>query len=212
MEQKITSTDNLNVLLDTLALSPYWSWIDLRLLEATVVASGSVVAKHLLTSYKNAVFSKKLIDVIPEIPSKEVKDEYYTKIFSKFDKEFEEITIFDLLKRKSQLETVIMDLKKGTCALAHISEGCIEIHWFVPTNHIDHVRKAASLKRHKYDTLHLQYLQIGTMSKIYNPSILHSLHPDVAEPPLPVSAGRCCIVIFSITVFTCMTTYVCYYT
>ena len=197
MMQKITSTNNLNGLLDTLALSPYWSWIDLRLLQATVVASGSVKAKSLLTSYKNAVFSKKLIDVISEVPSKEVKDEHYAKIISKFDKEFEEITIFDLLKRKSQLETVIMDLKRGTCALAHISAGCIEIHWFVPTNYIDDACKAASLNRYKYDTLHLQYLQIGTMNKIYNPSILHSLHPDVAEPPLPMNAGRCYVLILA---------------
>ena len=187
MIQKISTTDKLVVLLDTLALSPYWSWIDLRLLQAIVVASGSTAAKNLLTSYKNAVFSKKLMDVLSEVPSKEITDEYYTKIISKFDKQLEELTIFDLLKKKSHLETVIMDLKKGTCALAHIGEGCIEIHWFIPTDYIDRVYKAATLNHYKYDAINLQYLQIGAYNKIYNPSIIKHVS---ANPPLPVSAGK----------------------
>ena len=187
MTQKVSTTNSLIVLLDTLALSPYWSWIDLRLLQAIVVASGSTVAKNLLISYKNAVFSKKLMDVLSEVPSKEITDEYYTKIISKFDKKLEEITIFDLLKKKSQLETGIVGLKKGTCALAHIGEGCIEIHWVIPTDYIDRVYKAATLNHYKYDTIHLQYLQIGAYNKIYNPSIIKCVS---AIPPLPVSAGK----------------------
>lgn len=190
MMQKITTTNNLNVLLDTLALSPYWSWIDLRLLSALVVASGSSTAKNFLDSYKKVTFSKKLIDVISDIPSKEVRDKHYTKIVSKFNKELDEITIFDLLKRQSQLETVIMDLKKGTCALARIEEGCIKIHWFIPTDYIDHVFKSASTKRHKYHTLHLQYLQIGAYEKVYDPSVLLSSQPVEAEPLFPVNVGE----------------------
>ena len=187
---KITSANKLNILLDILALSPYWSWIDLRLLQALVVASGSLAAKNLLTTYKNAIFSKKLIDVLPDIPSKEVKDEYYTRIISKFGKELEELTIFDLLKRQSQLETVIMELKRGTCALAHISEGCIEIHWIIPTDYIDHVYNTACLKRHKYDMLQLQYLQIGNFSKIYNPSNQYSIESVVPKLPQPINVGK----------------------
>ena len=187
LEKKIVATDKLDVLLDTLALSPYWSWIDLRLLQAVVIASGSTEANNLLINYKKTVFSKKLMDILSEIPSKEITDEYYDKIISKFDKKLEELTIFDLLEKKSQLETVIMDLKKGTCALAHIGEGCIEIHWFIPADYIDHVYQAATLNHYKYDKIFLQYLQIGTHNKIYNPSILKDVS---TKPPLPVSAGK----------------------
>jgi len=51
MVEKVKSANNLDTLLDTLTDSPYWSWIDMRLLEAMVAASGSNVAKDLLTSY-----------------------------------------------------------------------------------------------------------------------------------------------------------------
>lgn len=187
MKKRVQKAENLNVLLDTLADSPYWSWIDLRLLKAIVAASNSRASKNLITSYEKQVFSKKLTEVILSIPSKKHNDECYTKIVTKFKKDLEEITIFDLLERKSILETVIMDLKSGTCSLAHIAKGCIEIHWYIPTDYTDHVYRAASLKRQEYHTLHLLFIQIGAYEKIYNPSIVDSF--ATAEPPLPDGVG-----------------------
>ena len=189
MVQKIKTANNLNALLDTLAESPYWSWIDLRLLEAMVTASGSSVAKNLLTSYQNGVFSKKLIEVLPSLPNREIREAYYSKIVSKIKKDLDQITVSDLLKFQTELETVIMDIKNGTCALAHIEEGCIEIHWFVPTHCIDHAYNSACLKRHKFCTFHLQYLQIGTHRKIYDPSNSH-LSKTTVDPPLLNSVGK----------------------
>ena len=191
MVQKIKTANNLNALLDTLAESPYWSWIDLRLLEAMVTASGSSVAKDLLTKYRNTVFSKKLLEVLPSVPNIEIKDEYYSKIVSKVQKDLEHVMVSDLLEFKSQLETVIMDIARGTCSLAYIKEGCIEIHWFVPTHCIEDAYKSAYLKRHKFSTLHLQYLQIGAHRKICDPS---NQQLSTVDLPFPSSAGKiCCI-------------------
>ena len=191
MKERIRASKNLNALLDTLVDSPYWSWIDLRLLRAIVVASGSRAALKLIEAYKSQVFSKRLFEVISCIPDKEVSDKYYyDKIISKFDKNLEEITIKDLLDRKDKLETVIMDLKSGTCALASIVKGCIEIHWFIPTDYVNHAYNAATLKRHNYHALHLQYLQIGPYEKIYDPSIRHASHLVATELSLPVDAGK----------------------
>ena len=190
--QKIKTTNNFDALLDTLAESPYWSWIDLRLLEAIVTASGSSVAKDLLDKYQNVVFSKKLLEILPSVPNKEIRDAYYSKVASKFEKDLEHIMVYDLLQFKSQLETLIMDITSGTCSLAHIEKGCIEIHWFVPTHCIDHAYKSACLKRHKFYTLHLQYLQIGTHRKIYDPSSRQTsqLQATTVDLPLPSSAGK----------------------
>ena len=189
--KKIKAAENLNALLDILAESPYWSWIDLRLLEGIVIASGSSAANNLLIDYQNVVFSKKLLEVLPSIPNKEVKDAYYSKITSKINKDLEDITVSDLLKFRSELETVIMDIKIGTCALASIKEGCVEIDWFVPMHCIDHAYKSACLKRHKFHTLDLQYLQIGSYRKIYDPmSTLHSTQATTLDLVLPNSAGK----------------------
>ena len=174
-----------------MAESPYWSWIDLRLLEGIVIASGSSTANNLLIDYQNVVFSKKLLEVLPSIPNKKVKDAYYSKITSKINKDLEDITVSDLLKFRSELETVIMDIKIGTCALANIKEGCIEIDWFVPMHCIDHAYKSACLKCHKFHTLDLQYLQIGSYRKIYDPmSTLHSTQATIMDLVLPNNAGK----------------------
>ena len=190
MVKKVKAANDLNSLLDILVDSPYWSWIDLRLLEAMVAASGSGIAKGFLKSYRNAVFSKKLLEVLPSIPNTEVKDEYYSKIVSKVHKDVDKIIVSDLLQFQSQLETVIMDIASGTCSLAHIKEGCIEIHWLIPTHYIDYAYKSACLKRHKFCEFHLQFLQIGTNRRIYDPSILHYSHTATPEISAAITAGK----------------------
>ena len=198
MVQKIKSTENLNSLLDILAGSPYWTWIDLRLLEGIVIASGSSAAKCLLKDYQNIVFSKKLLEVLHGIPNKEVNDTYYSKIASKIEKDLNEITISDLLEFQSELETEIMDLKNGTCALVRIGEGCIEIDWLIPMHCIEHAFSSACHKRHKFQSLGLQYLQIGSYKEIYDPSIQRQLsETTVLDLPLPNSTGK-------ITMYVCI--------
>ena len=155
-----------------------------------VAASGSSVAKGFVNSYRNAIFSKKLLEVLPSIPNTEVKDAYYSKIVSKVQKDVEQITVSDLLKFQYDLETVIMDIASGTCSLSCIKEGCIEIHWLVPTHCIDHAYQSACLKCHKFHEFHLQYLQIGRHGVIHDPSVLHHSKTAPPEISLPVTAGE----------------------
>ena len=199
MIKKIKAANNLNALLDILVDCPYWSWIDLRLLEAMVAASGSSVAKDFVNSYRNAIFSKKLLEVLPSIPNTEEKNAYYSKIVSKVQKDVKQITVSDLLKFQYHLETVIMDIASGTCSLARVKEGCIEIHWLAPTHCIDYAYKSACLKRHKFHEFHLQYLQIGRHREIYDPSVLHHSRTAPPEISLPETAGKICIQLASNT-------------
>ena len=127
----IKTSKNIDELLDVLAISAYWSWIDefdVRLLEAMVTASDNTNAINLIEKYKDSIFKKKLKEILPDAPGKEIKEAYYTKIVSKDDKDPNDITVADLLKFQSQLETVIMDIKKGVCILEHLEKGCIELH------------------------------------------------------------------------------------
>ena len=49
---EIKAAGNFDSLLDLLVCSPYWSWIDLRIMEAMVAASGSFQAQRYLTIIK----------------------------------------------------------------------------------------------------------------------------------------------------------------
>ena len=187
--QKIKNAEILDALLDTLTDTKYWSWIDLRLLETLVVASGSTTAQDIVKKYKATVFSKKLVDVLPNMPNKEIRDAYFTKIISKVGKNSDEITVGDLVKLRSKLESVIMDINKGTCVLEHIEDGCIEIHWYTPTHHIDHAYKNACLRRHKFHELCLLSLQIGNYPVLHDPYFTSSSSIAVTKPSPPITAG-----------------------
>ena len=189
--QKIQTSETLDVLLDILTATEYWSWIDLRLLEALVIASGSSTAQDIVDKYKATVYSKKLIEVLPNAPSKEIRHAYYTKIVSKVGKNSDEITVADLIEFRSKLESVIMDINNGTCVLEHIADGCIEIHWFIPTHYIDHAFEAACLRLHKFHELHLLYLYIGNKPVLRDPLTVHSSQAAVMiKPSAPLTAGK----------------------
>jgi len=203
--QKIQNAGNLDTLLDILTATEYWSWIDLRLLETLVVASGSTTALDIVNKYKTTVYSKKLLDVLPSAPSKEIRDAYFTKIVSKVGKDPDEITVGDLVEFRSKLESVIMDINKGTCVLEHIEDGCIKIHWLIPTHYIDHAYKAACLRRHKFHEFYLMHLQIGNHPVLQDPLNVHSASAAMKIPLPPVNAGIllfvCSILIYHITMY-----------
>ena len=192
--QKIENAENLNALLDILTATEYWSWIDLRLLEALVAASGSSDAQNIVNKYKESVYTKKLIDVLPKAPSKKIRDAYFTKVVSKVGKNSDEITVADLVEFRSKLERVIMDINNGSCVLEHIADGCIEIHWFIPTHFIHHAYEAACLNRHKFHEFHLLCLQIGNYPVLLDPSTSHSSQAEVMKPSPPVTAGILAII------------------
>ena len=194
--EKIQNAQNLDALLDILTATKYWSWIDLRLLEALVAASGSSTAQDIVKKYKEAVYSKKLKEVLPKAPSKKIRDAYFTKIVSKVGKSFDKITVSDLIEFRSELESVIMDIKNGSCVLERIADGCIEIHWLIPTHYVHHAYKAACLNQHKFHEFHLLYLQIGNYPVLLDPLTSHPSQAAVIRPPPPVTAG--------ILAFVCM--------
>ena len=197
MVEQISARQNINELFDLLVCSPYWSWIDIRILEVMVVASDNPQAVQLLNNYKDVVFSKKLIDLLPNVPSKKVKEEYYSKVVTKVNHDHNEMTVTDLLKFQSQLEAVIMDIKRGVCILEHLEKGCIEIYWYIPISCVDGAYQSARVRCYQFNDLHLQYLKIGHYPVIHDPLASPDL---VSGPSPPVHVGKLCDVILLVCV------------
>ena len=166
---EIKRAKNIDDLLDLLVDSPYWSWIDLRIMKALVAASGSFQAQKLLSNYKAAVFSKRLIDVLPDMPSKEMKEYYYTKIVTKLRKDPNTMTVADLWEFQSQLEKVIMDINRGVLVLEHLEEGCVETHWYIPTSLVDKAYQNARANQYQFKDYSMLYLKIGHYPVIRDP-------------------------------------------
>ena len=199
----IKVSKNIDTIFDTLAESPYWSWIDIRLLEAMAVSSAIKQADILLESYKSAIFSKKLKDLLPNAPSKEVKEEYYTKVVSKFNKDPNEVIVQDLLDVRQPLEKVIMDIKNGVCILEHLERGCIEVHWYIPNCCAGHAYQSALQNRDQFQSIGLQHLKIGNYPIIYDPSASHDVTVAVPAPQVNTGKSKCATNNYVATISIC---------
>jgi len=187
LETDIKCAQNIDTLLDALVDSPYWSWIDVRLLQAIVRASNIPQALQILKNYKSAVFSKKLIDLLPNAPSKKIKQKFYVKIVTKLEKDASKMTVSDLLEFQFELETVIMDIGQGLCVLGNIKPGCVQVHWYIPTHCMDSAYQSASTRCHMFNDIHLLWLQIAHYPVIHDPL---TTPVDMTTPPPPVSVGK----------------------
>ena len=146
---QIRSTDNLNDLFDVLALSPsYWSWINIRILKKMAAVSCLDEANQLIEKYEEAVFSRKLSQAFKEIPEAKFLPDYYTKIEQKWDKSLDAVTVKDLVTKWSKMEEVF-NIKEPTLVLQKVVDGCVEIHWLIPTQLVDHVSSAVFNARHE---------------------------------------------------------------
>ena len=179
---KVKSSTNVNALFDTLAESPYWSWIDIRLLSVMAAATGCVESIELLASYKKSVFTRKLIDVLSNAPNKKVKEEYYSKIVTKINKDANEMTVADLLDFQRELEEVILDINKGVCILDLVEIGSIEVHWYIPNHCVDNAYQSASIRSHMFIEVQLIWIQIAQYPVVYNPQISSSAVTHIPSP------------------------------
>ena len=167
--ENISKKQNIDDLFDILVRIPYWSWIDIRILEMMVIASRNPQAIALLNNYTAVFFSKSLIDLLPCVPNEKIKQAYYDKVVTKVNKDPNKMTFTDLLEFRKELEVVILDIQCGICILEHLEKGCVEVHWYIPSSCSDGADQTARVRCHQFNDLHLQYLKIG-----YYPVIYHS--------------------------------------
>ena len=185
LKAEIKKSKELDDLLDALFDLKYWNFADLRLINILVFSSDNLEAKLLVDTYKKAFFSKTLSDVLrtcirEEVLTPDQQKEYTCRVGGKISKEPHEVTVADLAEYCSTLETVIMEIQSGSCALQHIDEGCVKMYLIIPIRCSYHAYKSALNNRHKFYSLHLQYLKIESYPVIYDqftiqPAVLSTL-------------------------------------
>ena len=149
---KVRATETLDDLFEVVVSSPYCNWMNIRLLEKMAAASLQSNACQLISQYKNAVFSKKLKDIFKNIPevSSQVTDEYYSKVKQRWKKEFDDVTVKDVIGEWNKLEK-LFDVEEPTLLLDRVIEGSVEFHWLIPTELVSHARYSAFKNWHELD-------------------------------------------------------------
>ena len=190
--KKIRIAQDLNTLLDLLADSKHWNCFDLRLLETLIMSMGIPKANVIIKKYKEAILSKKLSEVFDDLSvlqEREHRDAYPAKVASKIQKEPDEVIFMHLSYYCNFLERVIMDINQGDCVLEHLENGCLEVHWLIPTHCRFHAYKSALNNHHRFCDIHLQYLHIEPYPPIYDP---FTIQPGVLSNLLHLSKPIAC--------------------
>ena len=137
LKDSIMASQNLNNLFDVLCDSPYWNWMNIKMLVKMTRASHLDTASKLIQQYRDEVYSRKVMDVLQQIPLT-VSDKYYTKAKEKWNKNLDDVTVNDLVNHWSDVEQ-IFDVEELTILLDHLVDGCIEVYWLIPTELIEHI-------------------------------------------------------------------------
>ena len=143
LKSSIALAHNLDCLFDVLCDSPYWNWMNIKMLTKMAHASHLDAATDLVKQYREEVYSRKLIDVLPQLPNLKISDSDYTKVKEKWKKDLNDITIKDLTKHWAEIEK-IFDVEEPTVLLDKVINGSITIYWLIPTELVERVCQSIS--------------------------------------------------------------------
>ena len=143
LKDNIEATQNLDDLFDVLCGTPYWNWMNIKMLTKMARASHLPAATKLIRQYKEEVFSRKLIEVLQQLPSCNSSSNYYTKAKKKWNKNLNDVTVNDLVNHWSEVEQ-IFSVQEPTVLLDRVINGSIEIHWLIPTELVEHTQQSIS--------------------------------------------------------------------
>ena len=140
---EIRNAKDFDELFDILCCTPYWNWMNIRMLER--MAADCSAAKQVINQYKNEVFSRKVKDVISEIPTLKIPADKYTEVKGKWNKDFDNLTIKDIVGQWSEIEKMFK--VEETMLLKSITEGCVEICWVLPNDLVEFAIDSATINQ-----------------------------------------------------------------
>lgn len=146
-------------LLSTLTMSPYWNWMDIRLMET--LAAMSSESTNLLKRYKDYLYPQKLVHLLPLIPTVGDDDESNYRMMSvKIQTKIDNITMEKYFFYRHFLETDILDLREGACILKRIEKEPFILDWLISNDQCSHAHKSAKRNVKKFHQISLLSVHI----------------------------------------------------
>ena len=140
----IKAANSFQDLCTLLSDTPYWNFLDIRMMEAMAAASLIPAAQQSVENFKTTFFGMTLAEAAPYFPIIPLKSAH-TKMTEQLDKDPSKMTIFELHKHRFYLETKLLGTGPDTITICRIVIGSVTIAWQI---HVDHVYKAyCSLKK-----------------------------------------------------------------
>ena len=176
---EIRNAKNFDELFDILCITPYWNWMNIRMLER--MATDCSAAQQVISQYKNEVFSRKVKNIISEIPTLEIPEDKYTEIKVKWKKDFDNLMVKDIVEQWNEIEKKFN--VEETMLLKSITKGCVEICWVIPNDlvkcAIDSATVNQPIKHEDYSGIQPPVNQSGSSTQEFFSEVLYLKIGDV---------------------------------
>ena len=134
----IKAADSFQNLCTLLADTPYWNFLDIRILEAMATASMIPMAEKTIENFKKVFYSLPLSKVAPYFPIHTQPRSNHTLIKEDLQVDPDQITIGELHKHRFYLETELFQTGADSLTFYKIVIGSVVIFWQI---HVDNIYK-----------------------------------------------------------------------
>ena len=134
----IKAADSFQNLCTLLADTPYWNFLDIRMLEAMATASMIPIAEETIENFKKVFYSLPLSKVAPHFLMHKQPRPNHTLIKEDLQVDPNQMTIGELHKHRFYLETEMFQTGPDSLTFYKIIIGSVVIYWQI---HIDNIYK-----------------------------------------------------------------------
>ena len=168
-KEKLNTTETLRDILDLLSNTPFCTWLDIRILKSMADVADIPEATQMINIFKDCVYSRKCVEVAKYFREQYINPDYYTKVTAKLIEHKEQL-VADLIEDCQKLES-ILQLPAKSNTLVGGRTGCLELYFVIPKYCHLHAYESLKSRFLKLRPLHIQYLQVETLPKVYTTNL-----------------------------------------
>ena len=186
LKSKLKDATNLHETFDLLANSPFCTWLELRILKRMARVADIPHATDIINTFEECVHKRKCTEVKEYFKEKYINPDHLTLVTAKLNENAEHLVVADIIRYCHELESVLK-LPANSSAPGNTQIGCLEIHFYIPTYSCLHAFEITKRNFLKLRPMHIQYLQIGTYSKVYTTNLHETTEAQSLLSKLPVN-------------------------
>ena len=170
----LQSTTNLEEIFDLLSNSQFCSWLEIRILKCMAKVANVPEATSMLNIFEECVYSRRCSEVGTYFKKTYFNPDHLTLVVAKLNKNAEDVTVSDLIRYCYEQES-ILQLPPESITLVGSSKGCLEIYMVIPCYCYLYAYEMSKSFFFKLRPFNVQYLQIGTFSKVYTMNLTETI-------------------------------------
>ena len=170
----LQSTTNLEEIFDLLSDSQFCTWLEIRILKCMAKVANVPEATSMLSIFEECVHSRRCSEVGTHFKKRYINPDHLTLVVAKLNKNAEDVIVSDLIKYCYKQES-LLQLPSESITLVGSNTGCLEVHMVIPCYCYLHAYELAKRCFFKLRPFNVQYLQIGTFSKVYTMNLTETI-------------------------------------